>query len=563
MFLQIPLPGRLGGGGGTTLNTDSSIAVDRARLQETAESGRIEDLLRAALKEVDDLRAALKENEERLQTVFEHMSEGLVISDLSGQLLHWNRASLQMHDFASLDEVLLNLPDFARIFELSTPEGRVLPVAEWPLSRVIRGEPVRDVQVCVRRLDKDWKRTCSFNGALVSESGGRQLAFVTIRDLTRRLLAEAERQKFVSLVENSSEFIGMCDLDGKPFFINPAGQELVGLDSLEQALKTPVTDFFFPEDQAFIRDSFLPRVRQEGRLEKEIRFRHFRTGEALWMIYNVFVVRDAQDKPVAFATVSRNITERKLAEEKIRQLNAELEHRVAERTAELELANKELESFSYSVSHDLRTPLRAIDGFSQAVLEDFGPQLPDECRRYLLTIREGAQRMGLLIDDLLSFSRLSRLPLNRMEVPTDNLVRTVLDDLISQENERKIDLRIGNLPPCSGDPALLKQVWINLVSNALKYTRRREVAVLEIGSKPSSLGTIYFIRDNGTGFDMRYAGKLFGVFQRLHRAEEYEGTGVGLALVQRIIHRHGGRVWVEAEVDHGATFFFTLEPDNP
>lgn len=545
------------------MNTDSSIAVDRARLQETAESGRIEDLLHTALKEVDDLRAALKENEERLQTVFEHMSEGLVISDLSGQLLHWNRASLQMHDFASLDEVLLNLPDFARIFELSTPEGRVLPVAEWPLSRVIRGEPVRDVQVCVRRLDKDWKRTCSFNGALVSESGGRQLAFVTIRDLTRRLLAEAERQKFVSLVENSSEFIGMCDLDGKPFFINPAGQELVGLDSLEQALKTPVTDFFFPEDQAFIRDSFLPRVRQEGRLEKEIRFRHFRTGEALWMIYNVFVVRDAQDKPVAFATVSRNITERKLAEEKIRQLNAELEHRVAERTAELELANKELESFSYSVSHDLRTPLRAIDGFSQAVLEDFGPQLPDECRRYLLTIREGAQRMGLLIDDLLSFSRLSRLPLNRMEVPTDNLVRTVLDDLISQENERKIDLRIGNLPPCSGDPALLKQVWINLVSNALKYTRRREVAVLEIGSKPSSLGTIYFIRDNGTGFDMRYAGKLFGVFQRLHRAEEYEGTGVGLALVQRIIHRHGGRVWVEAEVDHGATFFFTLEPDNP
>lgn len=545
------------------MNTDSSIAVDRARLQETAESGRIEDLLHTALKEVDDLRAALKENEERLQTVFEHMSEGLVISDLSGQLLHWNRASLQMHDFASLDEVLLNLPDFARIFELSTPEGRVLPVAEWPLSRVIRGEPVRDVQVCVRRLDKNWKRTCSFNGALVSESGGRQLAFVTIRDLTRRLLAEAERQKFVSLVENSSEFIGMCDLDGKPFFINPAGQELVGLDSLEQALKTPVTDFFFPEDQAFIRDSFLPRVRQEGRLEKEIRFRHFRTGEALWMIYNVFVVRDAQDKPVAFATVSRNITERKLAEEKIRQLNAELEHRVAERTAELELANKELESFSYSVSHDLRTPLRAIDGFSQAVLEDFGPQLPDECRRYLLTIREGAQRMGLLIDDLLSFSRLSRLPLNRMEVPTDNLVRTVLDDLISQENERKIDLRIGNLPPCSGDPALLKQVWINLVSNALKYTRRREVAVLEIGSKPSSLGTIYFIRDNGTGFDMRYAGKLFGVFQRLHRAEEYEGTGVGLALVQRIIHRHGGRVWVEAEVDHGATFFFTLEPDNP
>ncbi|MFZ4774090.1 MAG: sensor histidine kinase [Terrimicrobiaceae bacterium] len=519
--------------------------------------------MQAALKEADDLRAGLKENEERLQTVFEHMSEGLVISDLSGQLIHWNRASLQMHDFASQDEVLLNLPDFTRIFELSKPDGTVLPVEEWPLSRVIRGEPVRDLQICIRRLDKDWKRTCSFNGALVSEPGGRQLAFVTITDLTRRLLAEAELQKFVSLAKNSSEFIGMCDLAGKPFFINQAGLELVGLDDLQQALNTPVTEFFFPEDQAFIRDEFFPQVLQQGRLEKEIRFRHFRTGEPLWMIYNVFVVRDAHGEVVAFATVSPNITDRRLAEEKIRQLNAELEQRVAERTEQLESANKELESFSYSVSHDLRSPLRAMDGFSQAVLEDFGAQLPDEGRRYLQTIREGAQRMGLLIDDLLRFSRLSRLPLNRMEVPIDNLVRSVLDDLISQEKDRKIDLRIGSLPPTSGDPSLLKQVWINLVSNALKYTRRREVAALEIGSKPSSEGTVYFIRDNGTGFDMRYAGKLFGVFQRLHRAEEYEGTGVGLALVQRIIHRHGGRIWAEAEVDRGATFFFTLQQDNP
>ncbi len=545
------------------MNTDSSIAVDRARLQGIAESGQIEARISAALKEANDLRTALKENEDRLQTVFEHMSEGLVIADLNAQLLHWNRASLQMYDFASQDELLLRLPDFTRIFELSTPEGRVLPVEEWPLSRVIRGEPVQDLQICIRRLDKDWKRIGSFNGALVSEAGGRQLAFVTITDLTQRLLLEAERQKFVSLAENSSEFIGMCDLEGWPFFINQAGLNLVGLDDLEQALNTPVTEFFFPEDQEFIKNGFLPRVLLEGRVEEEIRFRHFQTGEPIWMIYNVFLVRDAHDTPVAFATVSRNITDRRLAEEKIQQLNAELEHRVNERTLQLEMANKELESFSYSVSHDLRTPLRAVDGFSQAVLEDFGPQLPDECRRYLVTIREGAQRMGMLIDDLLSFSRLSRLPLNRMDVPTDNLVRTVLDDLVSQEKERKVELRIGSLPPCSGDPSLLKQVWINLVSNALKYTRKREVAVIEIGCESGREGNVYFIRDNGTGFDMRYAGKLFGVFQRLHRSEEYEGTGVGLALVQRIILRHGGRVWAEAEVDRGATFFFTLQQNSP
>ncbi|MEO6789141.1 MAG: ATP-binding protein, partial [Chthoniobacteraceae bacterium] len=211
---------------------------------------------------------------------------------------------------------------------------------------------------------------------------------------------------------------------------------------------------------------------------------------------------------------------------------------------------------------DLRAPLRAVDGFSQAVIEDYGPQLPKEGQQYLQTIREGAQRMGALIDDLLTFSRLSRAPLNKGEVDTGKLVRETLDGLAYAQAGRQIDLRVGELPPCSGDSALLKQVWVNLISNAIKYSTNRKPAVIEIGCTQEQSGNVYFIRDNGTGFDMRYADKLFGVFQRLHRAEDYEGTGVGLAIVQRVVHRHGGRVWAEAEVDRGATFYFTLEGET-
>ncbi|MEY2545680.1 MAG: hypothetical protein QOG48_797, partial [Verrucomicrobiota bacterium] len=250
------------------------------------------------------------------------------------------------------------------------------------------------------------------------------------------------------------------------------------------------------------------------------------------------------------------------SENEIRQLNVELEERVARRTAELEAANKELEAFSYSVSHDLRAPLRAVDGFSQAVLEDYGEQLPKEGRHYLQTIREGAQRMGLLIDDLLTFSRLSRMALKKETINMTRIVRDALAELDSETKGRKIDMQVHDLSPCHGDRALLKQVWINLLSNAVKYTRKSQHAVIEVGSQSENGENIYFVRDNGTGFDMQYAHKLFGVFQRLHGADEFEGTGVGLAIVQRIVHRHGGRVWAEAAPNRGATFHFSLKAEN-
>jgi light-regulated signal transduction histidine kinase (bacteriophytochrome) len=270
-------------------------------------------------------------------------------------------------------------------------------------------------------------------------------------------------------------------------------------------------------------------------------------------------IRDVAGKVIGASKVARDITERKEAAEKIRQLNIELEQRVIARTAELEAANRELEAFSYSVSHDLRAPLRAVNGFAGIVLEDFSSQLPEEGKRYLERIRNGGQRMGELIDDLLAFSRLSRQSVNRQNVDTAGLVQTVLSELKSQWDGRRIEIKAGELPACHGDPALLKQVWVNLISNAVKYSRGRDPAMVEIGCEQKNDKDVYFVRDNGAGFDMQYANKLFGVFQRLHRADEFEGTGVGLAIVQRIVHRHGGAVWAEAEVNRGATFHFTLK----
>lgn len=248
-----------------------------------------------------------------------------------------------------------------------------------------------------------------------------------------------------------------------------------------------------------------------------------------------------------------DVTEMYQAREEARLLREELEDRVRQRTAELE-------AFSYSVSHDLRSPLRALDGFARILHEEYAECLPAEGQEYVRDIRRNAQKMGQLVDDLLAFSRLGRQSVQRRRVAPAALVREVLEDLRPEQASRQVEVVVGDLPSCHADPALLKQVWANLLGNAFKYTRKHDPARIEVGCMEQGRERVYFVRDTGAGFDMRYAGKLFGVFQRLHKAADYDGTGVGLAIVQRIVHRHGGRVWADAAVNRGATFYFTM-PD--
>lgn len=312
-----------------------------------------------------------------------------------------------------------------------------------------------------------------------------------------------------------------------------------------------------PDDR--VASDEISQQAQRGEREYDTEFRVVWPDGSIHYLkaYGQFV-RDAEGEPLRMTGVNFDITRRRCAEEEVRKLNRELEQRVVYRTAQLEAANKELESFSYSVSHDLRTPLRAIDGFSHILLEEYATTLDDEGKRLLTVVRENTERMGQLIDDILKFSRAGRLEVNFARIDMEKMAQDVFNELASSVAGSGLQLEIEPIPPAMGDSAMMHQVFVNLLSNAIKFSRTQETPRIQVGATIAGNETIYFVKDNGVGFDMQYADKLYGVFQRLHGTFEFEGTGIGLAIVKRIITRHGGRVWAEGKVDEGATFYFLL-----
>ncbi len=365
------------------------------------------------------------------------------------------------------------------------------------------------------------------------------------------------RGRLAAIVESSDDAIISRSLEGIITTWNPGAEKIFGYTA-QEIIGQPVF-LLVPPELHEEESAILARLAGGGGVQLSETVRIRKDGTHVQISATMSPLKDADGRVLGDSQIARDITERKIAEQKIRSLNAELEQRVVERTRSLEAANRELESFSYSVSHDLRAPLRHIDGYAQMLSEHVGDALGEKPRRYLRTIVDTVEEMGLLIDNLLEFSRMGRAELQRGTVALDALMDETLAGLGDGMKGRNIVWKRHPLPTVQGDAALLKQVLVNLASNALKYSRARDPAIIEIGSNAGTNGEIVvYVRDNGAGFDMKYATKLFGVFQRLHRADEFEGTGIGLANVRRIIQRHGGRVWADASPGVGATFYFTL-----
>jgi PAS domain S-box-containing protein len=380
----------------------------------------------------------------------------------------------------------------------------------------------------------------------------------SINDITDRKRMEEELRSASlyarSLIEASIDPLLTIGQDGKITDVNNSTEQVTG-HIRKELIGTDFSDYFTEPGKA---QSGYKQVFQDGSVhDYPLSIRHT-SGKITDVLYNATVYRNEAGEIRGVFAAARDITELKQAEDEIKKLNAELEQRVIERTSQLEAANKELEAFSYSVSHDLRAPLRAVHSYTNILIEEYEKLLDDEGKRICGIISSSATQMGELIDDLLSFSRIGRSEVKHGILDMKSLVNSVINEIYGEKSKDRANLKLGKLSKAYGDLNLIKIVWTNLISNAIKYSSKEASSEIVISSSQEYHTVTYSVKDNGVGFDMLYVHKLFGVFQRLHSESEFEGNGVGLAIVQRIILKHGGKVWAEGEVGKGATFFFSL-----
>ena len=520
-----------------------SLAMIRASGQLERLNTNLEQRVQARTAELSAANQALA----GLAAIVEQSNDAIISIDRDKNITTWNPAAARIYGFAR-EEVV------GQSISMLAPPGLSNETPEL-VERLKRGEHVSSLEtVRVRKTGEPIDVSLTLS-AIKNEAGEFQGASIIVRDITERKRGE---EMFRLAVEAAPNAMVIVDGDGRMVLVNAQTEKLFGYKRDE--LIGREVDILVPHRyrsghpghrSAFMRQ---PRARAMGTgrdlhgLRKdgsefpvEIGLNPIQTGQGTWVLSAIL-----------------DITERKRAEEEIRSLNQELEHRVVERTSELSAVNAELEAFSYSVSHDLRAPLRQIAGFSRIVAEEYGEELAPECQGYLHRMQDGAQQMGHLIDGLLNLSKVGQQVVSRRAVPLNPIIDAALEVLKPECIGREIEWQIEKLSSLECDPMLMRQVFANLLSNALKFTRDRTPAVIHIGSTIRNGERVIFVRDNGSGFDMQYAGKLFGVFQRFHKPQDFEGTGVGLAIVQRIIRKHGGRIWAEAEPDRGATFFFTI-----
>jgi PAS domain S-box-containing protein len=506
--------------------------------------------------------SALRESQAQMKAALASMTDAVSISDAEGRFFEFNDAFATFHRFANKEECARTFAEYPCILDVFFADGTSAPVDMWAVPRALRGETVTNAEYGLRRKDTGENWIGSYSFSPIRDKEGRIAGSVVVaRDITEIKRAEnalrASEARFRKVFENAATGVVIGDWDGHLEQCNPAFCALLGYEDGELAGR-PFASIIASEDLRHTLDR-VDRLKSGEFPFFEDESRYLRKdGQPVWVHKFVSLIGDATGKPTHVVVLVTDISARKRAHEEVRQLNAELELRVRERTAQLEASNKELEAFAYSVSHDLRAPLRGIDGWSLALVEDYGASLDERAHKYLTRVRTETQRMGLLIDDLLKLSRITRAEMQLSGVDLSNLAHDIARQLGESNGNRSIAFVIQPGLNAQGDARLLEVALTNLFANAVKFSGPRAEARIEFGGSRIEDETIFYVRDNGVGFDMAHARNLFGVFQRLHKASEFPGTGVGLATVQRIIRRHGGRIWAEAQPDLGATFYFTL-----